>query len=78
MDFNCSSYRTGRSCRTSYSSAPFGTFAAHKMTATAASSADFTGSSDFDSFAQTLMGFPFRHLIDSLNIKVVIYSICSC
>jgi hypothetical protein len=78
MDFNCFSYRAGRSCRTSYSSAPFGTFAAHKMTATAASSADFTGSSNFDSFAQTLVGFPFRHLIDSLNIKETVYSIYGC
>jgi hypothetical protein len=48
------------------------------MTATAATSADFTGSSDFDSFAQTLVGFLFWHLIDSLNIKVVVYSIWIC
>jgi hypothetical protein len=48
------------------------------MTATAATSADFTGSSDFDSFAQTLVGFLFWHLIDSLNIKVAVYSIWIC
>jgi hypothetical protein len=48
------------------------------MTATAAPSADFTGSGDFDSFAQTLMSFLFWHLIDSLNIRAVIYSICIC
>ncbi len=45
--------------------APFGIFAAHKMTAADAMSEDFTGSSDFDSFAQTLMGFLFWHLIGS-------------
>ena len=44
---------------------PFGVFAAHKMTAAAATSSDFTGSGDFDSFAQTLMGFLFWHLIGS-------------
>jgi hypothetical protein len=67
---------TGNGCRTFYSSAPFGIFAAHKMTAAAATSKDFTGSSDFDSLFQTLMGFLFWHLTDSLNIKGVIYSIC--
>jgi hypothetical protein len=48
------------------------------MTAAAATSADFTGSSDFDSFAQTLVGLLFWHLIDSLNIKVTVYSIWIC
>jgi len=56
--------------------APFGIFAAHKMATTAATSADFTGSSNFDSFAQTLVGFLFWHLIDSLNLEAAIYGIC--
>jgi hypothetical protein len=65
LDSDCSSCSTGNSCRTFYSPAPFGVFAAHKVTAAAATSEDFTRSSDFDSFAQTLVGFLFWHLIDS-------------
>jgi hypothetical protein len=65
MDSDCSGCLTSNSCRTSYSPAPFGIFAAQKVTAAAATSEDFTGSSDFDSFTQTLMGFLFWHLIDS-------------
>jgi hypothetical protein len=78
LDSDCSGCSTGDNCRTFYPPAPFGVFAAHKMTAAAATSADFTGSSDFDPFAQTLVGFLFRHLIASLNIKAVIYNICIC
>jgi hypothetical protein len=65
LDSDCSGCFTGNNCRTFYSPAPFGVFAAHKMTAAAAMSPDFTGSSDFYSFTQTLMGFLFWHLIDS-------------
>jgi hypothetical protein len=51
LDFDCFSRRAGNNCRTSYSPSPLGIFAAHKMAATAAFSADFTGSSNFDSLA---------------------------
>jgi hypothetical protein len=75
LDSDCSGCFTGNNCRTFYSSAPLSIFAAHKMTTAAATSPDFTGSSDFDSFSQTLVGFLLWHLIDSLNIKLSIYSI---
>jgi hypothetical protein len=75
LDSDCIRRLAGNNCLTFYSPAPFGIFAAQKMTAAAATSADFTGSSDFDSFAQTLVGFLFWHLIDPLNIKVAVYSI---
>jgi hypothetical protein len=75
LDSDCSGRFTGNSCRTFYMPSPFGVFAAQKMTAADAMSEDFTGSGNFDSFAQTLMGFLFWHLIGSLNIKGVIYSI---
>jgi hypothetical protein len=69
LDSDCLSRHTGNNCHFSYSPASFGIFAAHKMSAAAAFSVDFTGSSNFNSFAQTLMGFLFWHLIDSLNIQ---------
>jgi hypothetical protein len=75
LDSDCSGCSTGNNCRTFYSPAPLGVFTTHKMTAAATTSADFTGSSNFDSFAQTLVGLLFWHLIGSLNIKGIIYSI---
>jgi len=68
-DFDCFSCRTGYNSRTSHPPSILGIFTAHKMTATASLPPDLTSSGDFDSFAQTFVGFLFRHLIDSLNIK---------
>lgn len=67
-DPGCFSQRTGYSSRTSYSPSAFGIFAAHKMPATTAFVPDFAGSSNFESFAQALMAFLFRHLINSFKI----------
>jgi len=66
---DCSRCPAGDHCRTFYSPAPFGVLTAHKMAAAAAFSVDFTGSSDFNSFTQTLVGFLFWHLIGSLKYK---------
>jgi hypothetical protein len=69
LDSDCSGRLTGNSCRTFYMPPPFGVFAAHKMTAADAMSEDFTGSGNFDSFFQTLMGFLFWHLNWFLKYK---------
>jgi hypothetical protein len=66
---DCSSRSAGDNCRTFYPPAPFGVLTAHKMAAAAASPVDFTGSGDFNSFFQTLVGFLFWHLISSLKYK---------
>ena len=56
------------------------------MTAATAFAFDLAAGGDFDSFAQTLMSFLFRHLANSFkitylkqleNVKPVIYVICS-
>jgi hypothetical protein len=67
MDFGCFSRRTGHNFRTLHAPSAFGTFAAHKMTATAAPAFESAGSGNFDPFAQPLMSFLFRHLTGSFK-----------
>jgi len=78
MDFGCFSHHAGHHFGTLHSPSAFGAFAAHKMTATAASAFEPAGSGNFDPFAQPLMGFLFRHLtvpLKSKNADLLIYVI---
>jgi hypothetical protein len=68
-EFNsgCFSHSTCHISRAAHSSATFGIFTAHKMTATGTLVTDLACSGNLDSFAQSLMGFLFRHLVKSLK-----------
>ena len=67
----CDPGRLGRCAghcgRTADAPSAFGVFAAHKMASAGAFSLDLARSGNLDSFAQTLVGLLFRHLITFLK-----------
>lgn len=58
----------GHDSRSTYPPSPFGVLAAHKMTGTGPLASYLAGPGDLDPFAQTLVSFLFRHLVNSFKI----------
>jgi len=84
MDFYGFGYRAGYNFGTTDTAAAFCVFAAHKVAAERALSADFAPGGHFNTFAQALVGLLFWHITVSFKrsyiqlskiVKLILYAI---